>query len=196
MSEARRLGIIFDCDGVLIDSEGLASRVEAELTRELGLDLTSPRRTTCSSARPSMACSTRSPQRSRRALPARFAYNWAFATAHAFMRELQPMPDVHAVDRSAAPARSRNGGGIAVAAGARALLARRDGTGAIFGEHVYVTSMVPRPKPAPDIYLLAAARLGAAPAGLRGGRGLARPARRRRVAPACNVDWLCARRDA
>jgi beta-phosphoglucomutase-like phosphatase (HAD superfamily) len=31
--------IIFDCDGVLIDSEGLASRVEAELLRELGLDL-------------------------------------------------------------------------------------------------------------------------------------------------------------
>jgi beta-phosphoglucomutase-like phosphatase (HAD superfamily) len=33
-----------------------------------------------------------------------------------------------------------------------------------FGEHVYVTSMVARPKPAPDIYLHAAARLGAAPA--------------------------------
>jgi HAD superfamily hydrolase (TIGR01509 family) len=34
----------------------------------------------------------------------------------------------------------------------------------LFGEHVYVTSMVPRPKPAPDIYLLAAARLGVDPA--------------------------------
>ena len=33
-----------------------------------------------------------------------------------------------------------------------------------FGDHIYVTSMVPRPKPAPDIYLLAAARLGVAPA--------------------------------
>ena len=33
----------------------------------------------------------------------------------------------------------------------------------IFGEHVYVTSMVARPKPAPDIYLLAAARLGVEP---------------------------------
>jgi beta-phosphoglucomutase-like phosphatase (HAD superfamily) len=32
-----------------------------------------------------------------------------------------------------------------------------------FGEHVYVTSMVARPKPAPDVYLLAAERLGAAP---------------------------------
>jgi beta-phosphoglucomutase-like phosphatase (HAD superfamily) len=32
-----------------------------------------------------------------------------------------------------------------------------------FGEHIYVTSMVPRPKPAPDIYRLAAEKLGAAP---------------------------------
>jgi beta-phosphoglucomutase-like phosphatase (HAD superfamily) len=32
-----------------------------------------------------------------------------------------------------------------------------------FGEHIYVTSMVARPKPAPDIYLLAAKRLGAVP---------------------------------
>jgi HAD superfamily hydrolase (TIGR01509 family) len=33
-----------------------------------------------------------------------------------------------------------------------------------FGEHIYVTSMVQRPKPAPDIYLLAANKLGVAPA--------------------------------
>jgi beta-phosphoglucomutase-like phosphatase (HAD superfamily) len=38
------------------------------------------------------------------------------------------------------------------------------GLAGLFGEHVYVTSMVSRPKPAPDIYLLAAQRLGAIPA--------------------------------
>jgi len=32
-----------------------------------------------------------------------------------------------------------------------------------FGEHIYVTTMVRRPKPAPDIYLLAAEKLGAKP---------------------------------
>ena len=31
--------MIFDCDGVLVDSEGLASRVESELARELGLNI-------------------------------------------------------------------------------------------------------------------------------------------------------------
>ena len=63
MSEPRLPALIFDCDGVLVDSEYLASRVESELTRELGLDArASRRRTTCSSARPSTACSTRSPR--------------------------------------------------------------------------------------------------------------------------------------
>jgi beta-phosphoglucomutase-like phosphatase (HAD superfamily) len=38
------------------------------------------------------------------------------------------------------------------------------GLSPLFGEHVYVTSMVARPKPAPDIYLFAAGKLGAAPA--------------------------------
>jgi beta-phosphoglucomutase-like phosphatase (HAD superfamily) len=37
------------------------------------------------------------------------------------------------------------------------------GLGQYFGEHVYVSSMVPRPKPAPDTYLLAASRLGVSP---------------------------------
>ena len=38
------------------------------------------------------------------------------------------------------------------------------GLAPLFGEHVYVTSMVPRPKPAPDIYLFAARKLGVSPA--------------------------------
>ena len=38
------------------------------------------------------------------------------------------------------------------------------GLATLFGEHVYVSSMVARPKPAPDVYLLAASKLGAAAA--------------------------------
>ena len=39
MSDARLPALIFDCDGVLIDSEYLASRVESEVARDLGLTL-------------------------------------------------------------------------------------------------------------------------------------------------------------
>jgi beta-phosphoglucomutase-like phosphatase (HAD superfamily) len=38
------------------------------------------------------------------------------------------------------------------------------GLAEFFGDRVYVTSMVPRPKPAPDIYLHAARALSAQPA--------------------------------
>ena len=40
MSGSPPSGVIFDCDGVLVDSEELASRVESELARDLGLSLT------------------------------------------------------------------------------------------------------------------------------------------------------------
>ena len=32
--------VIFDCDGVLVDSEPVANRMLAQMLRELGLDLT------------------------------------------------------------------------------------------------------------------------------------------------------------
>jgi HAD superfamily hydrolase (TIGR01509 family) len=91
-------------------------------------------------------------------------YNWAFATAHVFHRELAVVEQLRdAIDEL----RSR---GHRMAVASQSSLARvrfsLDVTGLapLFGEHVYVTSMVPRPKPAPDVYLLAASRLGAQPA--------------------------------
>ena len=96
---------------------------------------------------------------------ANFVYNWAFTTAHAFKRELQPVLRV----REVATALRDRGHPLAVASQSPLGRVRfsLDVTGLadIFGEHIYVTSMVPRPKPAPDIYLLAAERLAVDPAG-------------------------------
>jgi HAD superfamily hydrolase (TIGR01509 family) len=156
--------LIFDCDGVLIDSEYLASRVESELTRDVGLDLDVEEAHTMFLGKTVDgvldAIATRTGQRP----DSGFVYNWAFATAHAFQRELQPIPfirDALAVFR---------GRGLPMAVASQSPLARVRmsleiaGLDEFFGGHVYVSSMVTRPKPAPDIYLLAATRLGAAPA--------------------------------
>jgi hypothetical protein len=103
--------------------------------------------------------------RSGRKLSSPFVYNWAFATAQC----------LHA--RAAAGARAcarwrKNccvtrpcaGRGLAIPARARALSRSKSrGLADLFGEHLYVTSMVARPKPAPDVYLLAASRLGVRP---------------------------------
>ncbi len=156
--------LIFDCDGVLVDSEYLASRVEAELTRELGLELTVEEAhalflgKTVDGVLDAIAARTGTRPSSL------FAYNWAFATAHAFKRELAPVPFV----RAALEALQRRGHRMAVASQSPLARVRLSleitGLDGFFGSHIHVTSMVPRPKPAPDIYLHAASGLGAAPA--------------------------------
>jgi len=155
--------LIFDCDGVLVDSEYLASRVETEVARDLGLELG------LEEAHEMFLGKT--VEGVLDALAARigtrpsntWTYNWAFATARAFVRELKAVDGVHVAVREL----RRRGHPMAVAS--QSPLARVQlslqvaGFGGLFGDHIYVTSMVARPKPAPDIYLLAAERLGAAP---------------------------------
>ena len=156
--------VIFDCDGVLVDSEGLASRVEAELIRELGLDLTVDQVHDLFLGKTVEGVLELIAARSGRKLTSTFVYNWAFATAHAFSRELQPVAGVRAV---AELLRDR---GHRLAVASQSPLARvrfsldLTALDEFFGAHVYVTSMVARPKPAPDIYLHAAQRLATPPA--------------------------------
>ena len=94
MSNTPLPALIFDCDGVLVDSEYLASRVESDVARDLGFTLGVEEAhemflgktvdgvldaiTARTGTRPSSA----------------WIYNWAFATAHAFMRELKAVDGV------------------------------------------------------------------------------------------------------
>jgi len=159
-----RAALIFDCDGVLIDSEFLASRVEAELTRELGLELTVEEAHQLFLGKTVDGVLDAIAARTGKRPSSAFAYNWAFATAHAFKRELAPVPFV----RAALEELRRRGHRMAVAS--QSPLARvrfsleLTALDEFFGAHVYVTSMVPRPKPAPDIYLHAANGLATPPA--------------------------------
>jgi HAD superfamily hydrolase (TIGR01509 family) len=164
LSDARLPALIFDCDGVLIDSEHLASRVEAELTRELGLSLTAAEAhgmflgKTVEGVLEAIAAKT------GKRPSAAWVYNWAFATAHAFHRELA------VVEHLRDAVEELRGRGHRLAVASQSPLARVQfslevtGLAPLFGEHVYVTSMVARPKPSPDIYLLAAEKLGVSPA--------------------------------
>jgi HAD superfamily hydrolase (TIGR01509 family) len=156
--------IIFDCDGVLVDSEYLASRVEAEILRDLGLTLTIDEVHDLFLGKTVDGVLDIVGARTGTRPGAGFTYNWAFATALAFLRELKPVAQVReAIEEFA-------GRGHRLAVASQSPLARVrfslevTGLGGFFGENVFVTSMVPRPKPAPDIYLLAASRLGAEPA--------------------------------
>lgn len=164
MNEPRPPALIFDCDGVLVDSEMLSSRVEAGIAGDLGLSLTAEEAHSLFLGKTVDGVLDTFAARAGKRPSASFVYNWAFATAHAFMRELAPIAGI----REALTGFAQSGHRMAVAS--QSPLARVElslhvaGLYASFGEHVYVTSMVARPKPAPDIYLFAAERLGARPA--------------------------------
>ena len=164
MSDPRLRALIFDCDGVLVDSEYLASRVESELIRDLGLTLGVEEVHDLFLGKTVDGVLDAIGERTGQRPSSTWAYNWAFATAHAFMRELKMVEGVG----SAVEALRHRGHRMAVAS--QSPLARVKfslqvaGYGEQFGDHVYVTTMVRRPKPAPDIYLLAAEKLGAVPA--------------------------------
>jgi HAD superfamily hydrolase (TIGR01509 family) len=155
--------LIFDCDGVLIDSEYLASRVESEQLHALGVELDVQQAhalflgKTVDGVLDAIAARTGTRPGSA------WVYNWAFATAHAFMRELKAVEGVGLAIESL----RRRGHRMAVASQSPLARVRLSlqvaGLAGQFGDHIYVTSMVARPKPAPDVYLLAARHLGAEP---------------------------------
>jgi HAD superfamily hydrolase (TIGR01509 family) len=164
LTGSRLPALLFDCDGVLIDSEHLASKVEAEVTRELGLNLTVAEAHAMFLGKTTDGVLDAIAQRTGTRPSTGWVYNWAFATAHAFHRELAVVEHLReAVERFRTA-------GHPMAVASQSSLARvrfsLDVTqlSPLFGEHVYVTSMVARPKPAPDIYLFAARKLGVSPA--------------------------------
>jgi HAD superfamily hydrolase (TIGR01509 family) len=161
---ARLPAIIFDCDGVLVDSEYLASRVEAEILRDLGLSLTIDEVHDLFLGKTVDGVLDAIGARTGTRPGAAFTYNWAFATAHTFLKELKPVAGV----RAALEELKRRGHRMAVASQSPLARVRMSleiaGLDGFFGDNICVTSMVPRPKPAPDVYLFAAERLGAQPA--------------------------------
>jgi HAD superfamily hydrolase (TIGR01509 family) len=152
--------VIFDCDGVLVDSEVIASRLLAEaLTRE-GYPVTAAecrRRFTGVSIRSVVEAVG---GESGRPLPSGFEERLRARDLEVFTRQLKPVPGVaEAVSRlphakcvasSGAPEKIRHS--LAVT-----------GLLPLFAPHLFSAHMVGRGKPAPDLFLLAAERMAAPP---------------------------------
>jgi HAD superfamily hydrolase (TIGR01509 family) len=152
--------VVFDCDGVLIDSEFLAARVESEVLAELGFTL-SPAEIT---ARYS-GLSDLSMRRGLEALfgcslPEDFEERSRRRTRSVFERELRAM-------EGAAEAIRGIGSRVCVASSSEPERLRHSlelvGLLDAFAPHVYSAVEVERGKPAPDLFLHAAARCGAEP---------------------------------
>ena len=152
--------VIFDCDGVLVDSElialgqmraaldaaGLSLTHAQAIDRFLGLSLDS----IVQSAETDLAA----------ALPASFRADLSRAILERFVGELKGIDGVReaveglhcpvCVASSSSPERIR-------------LSLTVTGYDALFGPHVFSATMAPRGKPHPDLFLYAARQMGAAP---------------------------------
>jgi phosphoglycolate phosphatase len=152
--------VIFDCDGVLVDSEPIANRVFAEMLASQGLVLT-PRETMRRYMGRSMAaCRTLIEAELGRALPGDFFSELHARTLGAFQNELRPVDGIGQVlDRLTTPscvASSSAHERLRFALELTNLFSRFEGR--IFSAHD-----VARGKPAPDLFLHAAHQMGVAP---------------------------------
>jgi HAD superfamily hydrolase (TIGR01509 family) len=156
--------VLFDCDGVLADSEGLVNRIVAEALTARGWRMTGEqaRETFLGMALPDMV-----PVIEARTgpLPPRWGRELSERIARALREEVEPIPGAAAAVRAVAAA------GIPVACASNSarleLVAKleRLGLAALFGPRRMLSfEEVPRPKPAGDLYRAAAAACGADPA--------------------------------
>ena len=153
--------VIFDCDGVLVDSEPISNRVLAEVLTESGLATTLESSMRDYMGRSWTACVEIFEARLGRPLPPLFAERFWTRVEAALRAELQPVPGIHeALARIPTPTCVASSGRpekMRITLGMTGLLPRFEG-------RIFSALDVARAKPWPDLFLHAAARMGAAPA--------------------------------
>jgi HAD superfamily hydrolase (TIGR01509 family) len=153
--------VIFDCDGVLVDSERISNRVFAESLAAEGLPLTPAETMRRYMGRSMASCRTLIEAELGRRLDDAFFAEVQARTFQAFHRELRAVDGIaEALERIATPVCVASSGEhekMRTTLGLTGLLPRFEG-------RLFSATDVARGKPAPDLFLHAAARMGADPA--------------------------------
>lgn len=154
--------VIFDCDGVLVDSEPVANRVFAEALRDIGLEIDYEEVCRIFIGLSMAQCMEIVERRLGRPAPAGFVERLQARTFEAFRAELRPVPGVaRALERIDLPVCVASSGEhekMRLSLGLTGLLHRFEG-------RLFSATEVARGKPHPDLFLHAARSLGARPAG-------------------------------
>jgi HAD superfamily hydrolase (TIGR01509 family) len=153
--------VILDCDGVLVDSEVLAVEVDRRILAELGWEITTEEVVERFVGKSHATVTAEVAAHLGREL----AEDWDAPYAHwytdAFEAHLRPVDGIaDALDRIASPTCVASSGGhpkIRANLALTGLLARFDG-------RISSATEVAHGKPAPDLFLLAASRMGVDPA--------------------------------
>jgi HAD superfamily hydrolase (TIGR01509 family) len=151
--------VIFDCDGVLVDSESIASELEVEMFAEIGMPMSAEAIREQFLGRSSAYVNAAIIEHLG-VLPDGWEANWERRYYDALRAQLHPIEGVtEALDRIGLP--------VCVASSSRmksiGLKLELCGLAQWFGERVFSAEQVAHGKPAPDLFLFAAMQLGVAP---------------------------------
>ena len=162
--------VIFDCDGVLVDSEPVSNRVLAEMLSAFGLPMTAEQTVAAFLGRGWTTVSEHVLQEAGRPLPDDFHDRYLDAMFTAFEAELEPVAGVvealDAIDLPSCVASSGPPEKIRWTLGHTGLLDRftQPASSAGTGDRIFSATEVEHGKPAPDLFLHAATTLGWEPA--------------------------------
>jgi len=157
--------VIFDCDGVLVDSETLAAELDVEMFAQIGMPM--------SAAEIRERFLGRSPAYVRAAIAERVGHSlaadwepyWEDRYRQLMTERLRPIPGVaEALERIAEPVCVASSSAPASIAYKLSLC----GLDRWFGDRVFSAAQVRNGNPAPDLFLLAARSPGADPAACAG----------------------------
>lgn len=151
--------VIFDCDGVLVDSEELSCRCLSDALGQIGVEMSTEQALKLFLGRSTAAvveyCRT-----AGQPVPANFLTDLAGRVRETFRSQLKPIQGVgavlaelslpHCVASSSDLERVR-------------FSLELTGLAAYFGQRLYTSQMVRRGKPAPDLFLHAAGEMGCVP---------------------------------
>jgi HAD superfamily hydrolase (TIGR01509 family) len=152
--------IIFDLDGVLVDSEGLSCGVLQALLAEEGIALDLPEIHTRFLGRGFHAVVEHYRAVHAVAPPADFRSRFDAAVATAFTESLQPISGVRdLLEALPMPFCLASSSGLQRIELSLTLTGLRP----LFGDRIFAGEMVPRGKPAPDLFLHAAKAMGVSP---------------------------------
>jgi HAD superfamily hydrolase (TIGR01509 family) len=152
--------IIFDCDGVLVDSEVISCRAHADVLSRHGYPITSEQVFHRFLGRSTKQANAEVEAELGRALPGSFHGQLQDELFRAFEVDLEAVPHIHAalgeVTQAVCVASSGSQARMRVTLGRTRLYDR-------FAPNIFSASQVANGKPAPDLFLFAAERMQTAP---------------------------------
>jgi HAD superfamily hydrolase (TIGR01509 family) len=158
--------IIFDCDGVLVDSEPISNQVLATMLGEQGLELDVPETRRRFQGLLLGDIQALAERHVGHALPPDWLEEYTQRRTEAFRAGLKAVPGARRMLESVTAA------GIPVCVASQGSLAKTEGSLTLTGLDDLLPApvrfsahLVPRGKPHPDLFLHAAAKMGLAPAG-------------------------------